>query len=184
MAFVVGGFNEKQGVLNCVESFNLESKTWRKHSNMNIARIAPGCCVFKRKFLYVFGGRGFDDQEDYYDSIEKLDPELNLWSYVKIKLPRKLSNLFAFPVKKDYIMVLGGVKSVYFDKKLNREYEKEIPKERLNSKNVIRVEKIDKNVYLFSQSKQSWHCLKPLSEKMKVCNVIPSGDFRFNCFLL
>ena len=61
MAFVVGGFNEKQGVLNCVESFNLESKTWRKHSNMNIARIAPGCCVFKTKFLYVFGGRGFDD---------------------------------------------------------------------------------------------------------------------------
>ena len=61
MAFVVGGFNEKQGVLNCVESFNLESRTWRKHSNMNIARIAPGCCVFKTKFLYVFGGRGFDD---------------------------------------------------------------------------------------------------------------------------
>ena len=113
-----------------------------------------------------------------------MDPELNLWSYVKIKLPRKLSNLFAFPVKKDYIMVLGGVKSVFFDKKLNREYEKEVPKDRLNSKNVVRVEKIDKNVYLFSQSKQSWHCLKPLSEKMKVCNVIPSGDFRFNCFLL
>ena len=34
-AFVVGGTNEKQRVMNSVESFNLETRVWRKHSPMN-----------------------------------------------------------------------------------------------------------------------------------------------------
>ena len=37
---------------------------------------------------------------------------------------------------------------------------------------------------MYSQAKQVWFNLKPLSKEMKVCNVIPTGDCRFNCFLL
>ena len=37
---------------------------------------------------------------------------------------------------------------------------------------------------MYSQSKQVWFNLRPLSKQMKVCNVIPTGDCRFNCFLL
>ena len=45
-------------------------------------------------------------------------------------------------------------------------------------------QKVDSNVYMYSQSKQVWFNLKPLSKEMKVCNVIPTGDCRFNCFLM
>ena len=101
----------------------------------------------------MFGGRGVDDKAEYFDTIEKLDPDLDLWSFIKIKLPRKLCNLFAFPVKKDYIMVLGGLKNVIYDKKLNKVYDGAPPKDRLGSKSLVQQEMIDKNVYLFSKSK-------------------------------
>ena len=82
---------------------------------MNTERINPGCCTFGNQYVYVFGGRSADAKADFYDSIERFNVDLNLWGYFKINLPEKLCNLYAFTVKKDYIMVMGGLKRVKYD---------------------------------------------------------------------
>ena len=82
---------------------------------MNVERINPGCCTFEKQYVYVFGGRSADARAPFYDSIERLNTDLNLWSFVKIKLPEQLCNLYAFTVKKDYILILGGLKRVQYD---------------------------------------------------------------------
>lgn len=82
---------------------------------MNVERINPGCCTFDQQYLYVFGGRSSEARADFFDSIEKFNIDLNLWSFFKIRLPEKLCNIFAFTVKKDYIMVLGGLKRIKYD---------------------------------------------------------------------
>ena len=112
MVFVVGGYNEETGPLSLVESFSMEQRKWKKYSQMNVERINPGCCTFGHNYVYVFGGRGTDPKADFYDSIERLNTDLNLWSFVKVRLPSKLCNLYAFPVKNDYILILGGLKKV------------------------------------------------------------------------
>ena len=78
---------------------------------------------------------------------------MDLWSFIKIKLPRKLSNVFAFPVKKDYIMILGGRRNPLYDKRLNKVYDGPPPKDRAGSKNLVREERLDSNVYLLCHSK-------------------------------
>ena len=77
---------------------------------MNMERVNPGCCTFGQNYIYVFGGRTHVEDDDFLCSIERLNTDLNLWSYVKIKLPTPLCNLFAFTVKQDYILLLGGLK--------------------------------------------------------------------------
>ena len=90
---------------------------------MNIERINPGCCTFEKQYVYVFGGRGADVRADFYDSIERLNTDLNLWSYIKIRLPEKLCNLYAFTVKQDYILVLGGLKRIKIDSRTGQEID-------------------------------------------------------------
>ena len=153
---------------------------------MNVERINPGCCTFGHNYVYVFGGRGADPKADFYDSIERLNTDLNLWSFVKIRLPSKLCNLYAFPVKNDFILILGGLKKVTLEpvNEISGSSEQREEIKNKNAQSLQREQHVDRNVYLYCQSKQVWYNLKPLSNKMKVCNVILSGDCRFNCFLL
>lgn len=61
--------------------------------------------------IYVFGGRSEGDE--FFDTIERFNIDLNLWNMLQIKLPKKLCNLFAFPFfinNQDNIVVLGGLK--------------------------------------------------------------------------
>ena len=179
----MGGFNDSDGSLKQVESFSVEQSLWRKHSSMNVERINPGCCTFEKQYVYVFGGRSADARADFYDSIERLNTDLNLWSFIKIRLPEKLCNLYAFTVKKDYILILGGLKRIAFDARTNQPIDENYKKP-IKQKHIRYEQKVDSNVYMYSQSKQVWFNLRPLSKEMKVCNVIPTGDCRFNCFLL
>ena len=94
----MGGFNDSAGALKAVETFNVEHRQWKQHSNMNVERINPGCCIFEKQYIYVFGGRSSDSKVGFYDSIERCTFDLNLWSFIKVKLPQKLCNLYAFPV--------------------------------------------------------------------------------------
>ena len=92
----------------------MEGRVWREHSSMNVERINPGCCTFEKQYVYVFGGRSADARSDFFDSIERFNVDLNLWSFFKIRLPEKLCNLFAFTVKNDFILVMGGLKRVQY----------------------------------------------------------------------
>ena len=76
---------------------------------MKFARINPGCCVFNEIQVYVFGGRDANPECEYFNSIERLSTDVDIWSHLKIKMPHKLCNLFAFPVSNDYICLFGGL---------------------------------------------------------------------------
>lgn len=56
----------------------------------------------------MLGGRSESDA--FYDSVERYNVELNLWNLLKIKLPQKLCNMFAFTFKEDMIIIMGGLK--------------------------------------------------------------------------
>lgn len=118
---------------------------------MNTERINPGCCTFDKQYVYVFGGRSADARADFYDSIERFNVDLNLWSFFKIRLPEKLCNLYAFTVKKDYIMVLGGLKRVKYDQRTGEEIDVNSTKQ-IKSKYVQYEQQVDSNVYLYSHT--------------------------------
>lgn len=98
LVYVIGGYNEKMLSLNKVEVFSTESQDWKQLAPMNMSRVNPGVCTLAN-YVYVFGGRTHVENDDFLCSIERLNIDLNLWNYVKIKLPTPLCNLFAFTVK-------------------------------------------------------------------------------------
>ena len=119
---------------------------------MNLERINPGCCTFGTNYVYVFGGRGTDPKAEFYDSIERLNTDLNLWSFIKVRLPSKLCNLYAFPIKSDYIIILGGLKKVTVEPIIedtgSSSQRENIAKKNLT--NLQREQQVDRNVYLYS----------------------------------
>ena len=119
---------------------------------MNLERINPGCCTFGTNYVYVFGGRGTDPKAEFYDSIERLNTDLNLWSFIKVRLPSKLCNLYAFPIKSDYIIILGGLKKVTVEPIIedtgSSSQREKIAKKNLT--NLQREQQVDRNVYLYS----------------------------------
>lgn len=82
---------------------------WETVADMNIARINPGACSVGASYVYIFGGRS--QGEEFYDTIERYNVELNLWSVLRVTLPVSLCNLFCFTfLKEDRIVILGGLK--------------------------------------------------------------------------
>lgn len=77
-------------------------------ASLNHRRINSGACTIGTNHIFVFGGR--NETDVFYDSVERLNIELNLWNLLKVKLPRKLCNVMAFTFDQDYIVILGGLK--------------------------------------------------------------------------
>lgn len=78
---------------------------------MHTKRINPGACFLGENHLYVFGGRS--ELDEYFDSIERYNIDLNLWNMLHISLPEKLTNMFAFSFNindEDNILIFGGLK--------------------------------------------------------------------------
>ena len=81
---------------------------------MILPRINAGASTLDSTFIYVFGGRNEGDK--FYDSVERYNSEMNLWTLLEIRLPTALSNHFVFPFandnngNEDNIIVLGGLK--------------------------------------------------------------------------
>ena len=61
---------------------------------MSTKRISAGACTVGN-LVYVFGGQS--EGEEFYDSIERYNCDLNLWNMLDVKLPKKLCNHFVFP---------------------------------------------------------------------------------------
>lgn len=186
----MGGYNQSEGALKSVECYSVDKQEWKQLASMNVERINPGCCVVDHQHVYVFGGRSADPHADFFETIERLNVDLNLWSFLKVKLPTGLTNLFAFQVKKDYILVLGGITRVALPPEKQPQNAKNNTFFSIGSSPVTEepfklkmTQKIDRNVYLLHTKNSVWYKLKPLSSSMKVVNVILSGDCRFNCFL-
>jgi N-acetylneuraminic acid mutarotase len=120
---------------------------------MHVGRINPGTCIFDWNTVYVFGGR--DGRQTYFfDTVERYNADLNMWTFLEIRMPLPLSNTFAFPIKKDYILILGGsgMKST-IDKDCKSDEQT-----------------INSSVLLYQLTKDSWFKLKPLPSGSKLCH--------------
>jgi Kelch motif len=176
-AYCVGGYSIKEGALAHVERFSLDTKEWSEIAPMSIKRISPGACSIGETHIYVFGGRSEGDE--FFDSIERYNVELDLWNMLTVKLPRKLCNLFAFSFtanSQDNILVMGGLKKSH-----ENEHYAGLRK-KVRSGNVE--SEPDRNVYMYNRQKEVWYQLKPIPNKLKVVNVVHSGTARFHLFML
>ncbi len=80
-------------------------------ANLNNRRINCGACTIGNNHIFVFGGR--NESDTFYDTVERLNIELNLWNLLKIQLPKKLCNIMAFTFNESNIVILGGLKKYH-----------------------------------------------------------------------
>ena len=85
MLYAIGGHNMKEGGLDHVERYSLERKEWEVVASLNNRRINCGACMIGKNHIFVFGGR--NEGDTFYDTVERLNIELNLWNLLKVKLP-------------------------------------------------------------------------------------------------
>ena len=72
--FIAGGSNEHNFSLNQVESYDIKQDFWLKQPDLNIARRSPSLCLFRTRFLYVFGGTQMKKKVDMKVLEEELKP--------------------------------------------------------------------------------------------------------------
>lgn len=116
--YCIGGYSVKEGrAMKEVEMYSMETKDWMNVAEMNIARINAGACSTGQRFIYVFGGRS--QGEEFYDTIERYNVELNIWSVLRVTMPIGLCNLYCFTfLKEDRIVILGGLKKKVMKNKI------------------------------------------------------------------
>lgn len=93
--YCIGGYSISKGhALDNVERYSFDKKEWEQVANLNQKRINAGSCTIGTNHIFVFGGR--NESDTFYDTVERLNIELNLWNLLKIKLPKKLCNVISF----------------------------------------------------------------------------------------
>ena len=87
--FVLGGRNDKYGMLNSVESYGCPDNTWRKEPSMSKIRSSPAAFVHEGQ-IYVSGGW---IGTKFTDTVERLnvDGDHKEWVETCIKMPVKCS---------------------------------------------------------------------------------------------
>lgn len=83
--------------------------------------------------------------------------------------------MFAFTFNETNILLFGGLKKFPIPETVSKKdaVSKKIPEY-----------DIERNVYLYDQTKEEWHKLKPLPANYKIANVIHNSNGKFVLFLL
>ncbi len=68
--------------LESVERYSSEKKEWEMVASLNNRRINCGACQIGKNHIFVFGGR--NEVDTFYDTVERLNIELNLWNLLKV----------------------------------------------------------------------------------------------------
>jgi N-acetylneuraminic acid mutarotase len=174
----VGGYTVKEGrAMKEAERFSYQTQRWERLAEMKIARINPGVCSTSNNYIYVFGGRSLG--EEFYDTIERFNIELNLWSILRVKMPYGLCNLYCFTFQKeDRIVILGGLKK--------KQAKNKILDTLLNQQHGGGDSEIDKNVYMFNTFKEVWYKLRPIDTEqggMKVAHAVSAPESNGKIFI-
>jgi len=90
------------------ERYSIDTRSWETIEPCNTARLNASACKCGTKYIYLFGGLNVEKNE-FSDSIERYNNELNIWTTLNVKLPVKLSNSFAFCFNPDFLLVMGGI---------------------------------------------------------------------------
>lgn len=88
--YVIGGYNKDEGLLPYCERLSLKSKQWEEIETLNKPRLNSCSSVLNGTHVYTFGGMG---EEEFLDTIERYNINLNIWSELKVKMPNKISNM-------------------------------------------------------------------------------------------
>jgi hypothetical protein len=106
--YVMSGFNHEYQILTEVERFCIETLRWETVEPLNIARLNASACKCGDKYIYIFGGLNVEKNE-FTDSIERYNSNLDIWTKLQIRLPLKISNSFAFSFSDSSILIMGGI---------------------------------------------------------------------------
>jgi hypothetical protein len=175
--YCIGGYSVKEGrAMKEVERYSMEAKDWVHVADMNIARINPGACSTGQRYIYVFGGRS--QGEEFYDTIERYNVDLNLWSVLRVTMPVGLCNLHCFTfLKEDRIVILGGLKRKVTKNKMQAAIE---------AHQSGGDSEIDKNVYMFNTFREVWYKLRPLDTEhgdLKVSHAVSAPESKGKIYL-
>lgn len=118
--FIAGGQDSKNSELAKVESFDIKRDTWKNLPALNKARTWPSLCLFRQRFLYVFGGQNHSMtvsiEAKCISTIEKLDITEGLsWEVIKIKNSEakiRGHSLGALQISASEILVFGSYYSL------------------------------------------------------------------------
>ena len=106
--YVISGFNHEYQILTEVERYCMETRSWESIEPNNTARLNASACKCGQKYIYLFGGLNVEKNE-FTDSIERYNNQLQIWTTLTVKFPVKISNSFAFSFNPNFILIMGGI---------------------------------------------------------------------------
>jgi hypothetical protein len=62
--FIAGGTSENEFSLKQVENYDIKKDVWMKKPDLNFDRRSPSLCLFRNRFMYVFGGTQFKNKSE------------------------------------------------------------------------------------------------------------------------
>jgi len=86
----------------------METRSWESIEPNNTARLNASACKCGQKYIYLFGGLNVEKNE-FTDSIERYNNQLQIWTTLTVKFPVKISNSFAFSFNPNFILIMGGI---------------------------------------------------------------------------
>ena len=170
LIYVIGGYNNYDGVLDSFETFSIRSRKWVLCDDtqlINKARINAAACKCGSKYVYLFGG--ISQEDEFLDSIERYNVQLKIWTIMDVKMPQKVANHFSFSFNPNYIIILGG---------LLKKQEQFVPRE--SSK----MFELQDRVYILKVKNFNWKDLKPFPFKKKLGQVVYNNHGKFFCFVV
>ena len=112
--FIAGGQDSKNSELARVESYDIKKDVWKNLPQMNKARNWPSICLFRQRFLYVFGGQSHSSTSfdaKYISLIERLDVREGYeFTIVTVKKHTLLKghSLSSLQISATHILVFGS----------------------------------------------------------------------------
>lgn len=99
------------------KKFNLRTYEWEDYKKLNEAKMDLSTCSFKEKFIYVFGGRGFNSESEMstlstIEYIETTNQGLMKWERLTLDVEsewREISLIGIVGKKDGKILLLGGL---------------------------------------------------------------------------
>ena len=70
--YVISGFNHEFHILNEVERYCMETRSWESVEAIETARLNASACKCGKKYIYLFGGLNVEKNE-FSDSIERFN---------------------------------------------------------------------------------------------------------------
>ena len=90
--YIAGGQDARYSELAKVESYDIKRDAWKNLPAMRHPRCLPSICLFRQRFLYVFGGQNhsastkFDRPAKFVKEIERLDVREGIqWEVIQVK---------------------------------------------------------------------------------------------------